>query len=235
MKAAIAKAEEAAAAAQKKMEDMEAEAARAMKAAQDAEARAMAAQKRAEEKEREAEQGFGAMKDEVAKLQEEIGSQAMQLRAAEMRAKTMEGQWVQEAAKRRDLHNQLQAIRSPSHGHQIGIAWPSRRHRPAGHGRLSARRVPRAPPVQSGRRLRCLHGHAEGRADCHREARGPRRQGGRQDVRVHARVRPRREAGHQMVITPSSDAHRSSSHHHRTVLTLQSCVIRRTCSASPSR
>lgn len=32
----------------------------------------------------------------------------MQLRAAEMRAKTMEGQWVQEAAKRRDLHNQLQ-------------------------------------------------------------------------------------------------------------------------------
>lgn len=79
MKAAIAKAEEAALAAQKKMEEMEAEAARAMKAAADAEARAIAAQKRAEEKEKEAEQGFGAMKDEVLKLQEEIGSQVAEM------------------------------------------------------------------------------------------------------------------------------------------------------------
>ena len=55
------------------------------------------------------------MKDEMDKLTAErdeataaIQDSALQLRAAEMHAKQIEGQWMAEAMKRKELHNQLQ-------------------------------------------------------------------------------------------------------------------------------
>ena len=115
MAAAIEQAEAVAAAAQKKAAEIEAAAAAALVAAREAEERAQKAQERAEAREKEAAKGYEGMKEEMEKLAAErdqataaIEDQALQLRAAEMRATQIEGQWMAEAMKRRELHNQLQ-------------------------------------------------------------------------------------------------------------------------------
>ena len=115
MAAAIKEAEAIAAAAQKKAAEIEAAAAAALSAAREAEARAEKAVERAEAREKEAAKGYEGMKEEMDKLTAErdeataaIQDSALQLRAAEMRAKQIEGQWMAEAMKRKELHNQLQ-------------------------------------------------------------------------------------------------------------------------------